>query len=251
MTRRDSRAWPASRTGHSACRRSQPNPTQGRPLRRRRLDRHHRHHGADLAHPRRASATSRATRCWRCRSPTLAQEQGHRRLPRQLDADHGRRPPALSSTTRSVEVIAKPNLEGAKYTLAVPTYTFEAGLKSFGDIAKLQGRARRQDLRHRAGNDGNRLIIGMIDNNQFDLGGLRAGRVERAGHACRGRPRHQPPRAGGVPRLGAAPDERQFPDEVSGRAATTSSARTSAAPRCSPTSAPATLTECPNVGKPG
>ena len=35
----------------------------------------------------------------------------------------------------SVEVITPANLEGAKYTLAVPSYTYDAGLKSFGDIA--------------------------------------------------------------------------------------------------------------------
>ena len=27
------------------------------------------------------------------------------------------------------------NLEGAKYTLAVPTYVYEAGVKTFADIA--------------------------------------------------------------------------------------------------------------------
>ena len=36
---------------------------------------------------------------------------------------------------KSVETV-RANLEGAKYTLAVPKYTFDAGLKTFGDIAK-------------------------------------------------------------------------------------------------------------------
>ena len=42
------------------------------------------------------------------------------------------------------------NLTGAKYTLAVPDYVAEGGLRSFQDIAKIQRQARRQDLRHRA-----------------------------------------------------------------------------------------------------
>ena len=37
----------------------------------------------------------------------------------------------------SVDVISA-NLEGAKYTLAVPAYTYEAGLHDFADIAKFR-----------------------------------------------------------------------------------------------------------------
>jgi glycine betaine/proline transport system substrate-binding protein len=37
---------------------------------------------------------------------------------------------------RSVEVI-RANLTGAKYTLAVPAYTYEAGLRSFADIQRV------------------------------------------------------------------------------------------------------------------
>ena len=40
--------------------------------------------------------------------------------------------------TKSVTVLAKPNLVGAKYTLAVPTYAFDAGLKTFADIPKFK-----------------------------------------------------------------------------------------------------------------
>ena len=93
---------------------------------------------------------------------------------------------------KSVEVIGA-NLEGAKYTLAVPTYTFEAGLKTFADIAKFKDAARRQDLRHRAGQRR------QPPDPRHDRGQpvrprrVRAGRVQRAGHAGPGRPRHQPP----------------------------------------------------------
>ena len=93
---------------------------------------------------------------------------------------------------KSVEVIETPNLEGAKYTLAVPTYTFEAGLQSFGDIAKFKDALGGKIYGIEPGNDGNRLILGMIDGNQFDLGGFELVEFERAGHAGAGRPRHDP-----------------------------------------------------------
>ncbi|MBB5751096.1 choline ABC transporter substrate-binding protein [Prosthecomicrobium pneumaticum] len=71
----------------------------------------------------------------------------------------------------SVEVLGA-NLEGAKYTLAVPAYSFEAGLKSFADIAKFKDALGGKIYGIEPGNDGNRLILGMIEGNQFDLGGF-------------------------------------------------------------------------------
>jgi glycine betaine/proline transport system substrate-binding protein len=73
---------------------------------------------------------------------------------------------------KSVEVIATPNLEGAKYTLAVPAYTFDAGLQSFADIAKFKDALGGKIYGIEPGNDGNRLILGMIEGNQFDLSGF-------------------------------------------------------------------------------
>ena len=49
----------------------------------------------------------------------------------------------------SVEVV-RANLEGAKYTLAVPAYTYQAGLHDFSDIARFGDAAESHDLRHRA-----------------------------------------------------------------------------------------------------
>jgi glycine betaine/proline transport system substrate-binding protein len=72
----------------------------------------------------------------------------------------------------SVEVIETPNLEGAKYTLAVPAYTFDAGLQSFGDVAKFRDQLGGKIYGIEPGNDGNRLILGMIESNQFDLAGF-------------------------------------------------------------------------------
>ena len=71
----------------------------------------------------------------------------------------------------SVETIAT-NLEGAKYTLAVLQYTFDAGLKSFQDIAAFKDKLDGKIYGIEPGNDGNRLIIDMIDNDTFGLGGF-------------------------------------------------------------------------------
>ncbi|MEO0905812.1 MAG: glycine betaine ABC transporter substrate-binding protein, partial [Pseudomonadota bacterium] len=71
----------------------------------------------------------------------------------------------------SVETV-RANLEGAKYTLAVPKYTYDKGLKSFADIAKFRDDLDGKIYGIEPGNDGNRLIIGMIDQNLFDLEGF-------------------------------------------------------------------------------
>ena len=68
----------------------------------------------------------------------------------------------------SVETV-RANLEGAKYTLAVPSYAAEAGLKSFADIAKFKDQLDDQIYGIEPGNDGNRLIQSMIDKDAFSL----------------------------------------------------------------------------------
>ena len=70
----------------------------------------------------------------------------------------------------SVEVIEPANLEGAKYTLAVPAFTFDAGLKSFQDIASFHDQLGGKIYGIEPGNDGNRLILDMIEADQFGLG---------------------------------------------------------------------------------
>ncbi|HEY6631075.1 MAG TPA: choline ABC transporter substrate-binding protein [Rhizobiaceae bacterium] len=81
---------------------------------------------------------------------------------------------------KSVEDI-KVNLEGAKYTLAVPKHTFDAGLKDFSDIAKFKDKLGSKIYGIEAGNDGNRLILDMISANQFDLGGFELVESSEAG----------------------------------------------------------------------
>lgn len=68
----------------------------------------------------------------------------------------------------SVETV-RANLEGAKYTLAVPQYTYDKGLKSFADIAKFKDDLDGKIYGIEAGNDGNRLIIDMIEGDMFGL----------------------------------------------------------------------------------
>ena len=70
---------------------------------------------------------------------------------------------------KSVETIVT-NLEGAKYTLAVPKFTFDAGLKSFKDIDKFRDKLDGKIYGIEPGNDGNRLILDMISADKFGLG---------------------------------------------------------------------------------
>ncbi|WP_434139358.1 choline ABC transporter substrate-binding protein [Photobacterium leiognathi] len=69
---------------------------------------------------------------------------------------------------KTVETV-KANLEGAKYTLAVPKYVFDAGVKSFADLAKHADKFKGRIYGIEPGNDGNRLIQSMIDTNAFGL----------------------------------------------------------------------------------
>ncbi|VVB46467.1 Glycine betaine/L-proline ABC transporter [Beijerinckiaceae bacterium RH AL1] len=69
---------------------------------------------------------------------------------------------------KAIEVIG-PNLTGAKYTLAVPDYLYDDGLKSFADIAKFSDKLHGKIYGIEPGNDGNRLISGMIKSNKFGL----------------------------------------------------------------------------------
>jgi glycine betaine/proline transport system substrate-binding protein len=59
--------------------------------------------------------------------------------------------------------------EGAKYTLAVPQYTYDKGLKDFGDIAKFKGSLKGKIFGIEPGNDGNRLILDLIKGDKFGL----------------------------------------------------------------------------------
>jgi glycine betaine/proline transport system substrate-binding protein len=69
----------------------------------------------------------------------------------------------------SVEVIGA-NLTGAKYTLAVPDYTYAAGLQDFKDIQRFSKALNNSIYGIEPGNDGNRHVLEMLKQNQFGLG---------------------------------------------------------------------------------
>jgi len=89
----------------------------------------------------------------------------------------------------SVTVVS-PNLTGAKYTLAVPTYTWQICLHDFRDIEKFGPQLKFSIYGIEPGNDGNRLILGMLKQNLYGLGNFKLvesseqgmlAEVERAG----------------------------------------------------------------------
>lgn len=59
------------------------------------------------------------------------------------------------------------NLTGAKYALAVPTYSYEAGLKDFADIAKFRTQLDGKLHALEAGNDSNNVLIKMQKDKAF------------------------------------------------------------------------------------
>ncbi|QEW19202.1 Glycine betaine-binding protein OpuAC precursor [Marinibacterium anthonyi] len=64
------------------------------------------------------------------------------------------------------------NLEGAKYTLAVNKAAADLGIKDFADIAAHKDELDGKIYGIEPGNDGNRLIMDMIDADAFDLDGF-------------------------------------------------------------------------------
>ncbi|MGF1682493.1 choline ABC transporter substrate-binding protein [Photobacterium minamisatsumaniensis] len=80
----------------------------------------------------------------------------------------------------SVETV-RANLEGAKYTLAVPKYVYDAGVRNFADLAKHKDEFRGRIYGIEPGNDGNRLIQDMLDQNAFDLKSFRLVESSEAG----------------------------------------------------------------------
>ena len=94
----------------------------------------------------------------------------------------------------SIAVVG-PNLTGAKYTLAVPAYTYAAGLHDFKDIKEFAPQLKDSIYGIEPGNDGNRLVLKMLKENLFGLSGFKLiesseqgmlAQVERAFHE------HQP-----------------------------------------------------------
>lgn len=69
---------------------------------------------------------------------------------------------------KSIEVFG-PNLTGAKYTFAVPKYVADAGVKGFADLQKFTDKFGGRIYGIEPGNDGNRLILDIINKGDFGL----------------------------------------------------------------------------------
>ncbi|HDR9487070.1 TPA: choline ABC transporter substrate-binding protein [Burkholderia aenigmatica] len=106
---------------------------------------------------------------------------------RQIDVYLGDWRPSMDATSApfvksgAVKVLDRPNLVGAKYTLAVPAYAYDAGLRSFDDIAKFADRLQYRIYGIEPGNDGNELIHKAIAGNQFGLGKFKLVESSEAG----------------------------------------------------------------------
>lgn len=71
---------------------------------------------------------------------------------------------------KSIEVLGA-NLSGAKYTFAVPKYVAAAGVHDFADLQKFGDKFGREIYGIEPGNNGNRMILDMIDKGDFGLKG--------------------------------------------------------------------------------
>ena len=133
----------------------------------------------------------------------LAEEQGHRRLPRQLDADHDRRRQALHrrrvGRDRSRRISRAP-ATASSFRPMSPT----AGLKSLTDIGKFKDKLDGKIYGIEPGNDGNRIVLGMIEDKPNGLDGFELVESSRGRHAVAGREGDERRRMDRLPRLDAA-----------------------------------------------
>jgi glycine betaine/proline transport system substrate-binding protein len=94
---------------------------------------------------------------------------------RQIDVYLGDWQPSMEQDRKpyladgSVEVV-RANLEGAKFTLAVPAYVAAAGVRTFADLERFADRFHHRIFAIEPGNNGNRMIGGMITQDRFGLG---------------------------------------------------------------------------------
>lgn len=84
-----------------------------------------------------------------------------------MPAQEGDARPYLKN--RSVEILG-PNLENARFTLAVPRYLYEAGLRDFASIGRFGTALEHAIYGIEPGAAANRLVLGMIKANAFGLG---------------------------------------------------------------------------------
>jgi glycine betaine/proline transport system substrate-binding protein len=80
----------------------------------------------------------------------------------------------------SVETISQ-NLEGAGYGLVVPSYVADAGVKSLKDIGPNKDKFAGKIYGIEPGNDGNRIVLGMIEKKDNGLDGFELVESSEAG----------------------------------------------------------------------
>ena len=81
---------------------------------------------------------------------------------------------------KSVESVSQ-NLEGAGYGLVVPNYVAEAGIKSLADIGPNGEKFDQKIYGIEPGNDGNRIVLGMIEDPANKLDGFELVESSEAG----------------------------------------------------------------------
>ena len=91
---------------------------------------------------------------------------------RGLDRDRKRRWQNVDEFRQALMEQVRANLEGAKYTLAVPDYLYQKGLHDFADIAKFKDQLDGKIYGIEPGNDGNRHVLDMIQQDAFGLAGF-------------------------------------------------------------------------------
>ena len=109
----------------------------------------------------------------------VAEEQGPRRLPRQLDAVDDQRHQGLHRRRLGRDDQHEP--DGAGYGIVVPTYVADAGVKSLTDLGKFKDKFNGKIYGIEAGNDGNRIILDMIKNPEDNLDGFELVESSEAG----------------------------------------------------------------------
>jgi glycine betaine/proline transport system substrate-binding protein len=97
---------------------------------------------------------------------------------KQLDVFLGNWMPSMAPIIKpfadaKTVLTVRANLEGAKYTLATNESGAKLGIKNFADIAKHKDELEGKIYGIEPGNDGNKLILDMINNNKFDLKGFK------------------------------------------------------------------------------
>lgn len=71
----------------------------------------------------------------------------------------------------TIETVAT-NLEGTKYNLAVPAYTYEKGLQSYEDLQDFADSLDSTIYGIEPGNEGNAYLIGLTEEGEYGMGGF-------------------------------------------------------------------------------